>query len=131
MRGKSHSSPLRKNVQATRGKRAAWGGQSCTKATAAPAAPATRSKSKASQDVHVSDAPPTDFLYDAVIVGSGMGGLTTATEMASKGAKVVVLEKYATLPMPLSFPSPCLHNVQKARVELACASWILGLACFD
>ncbi|CAK0737231.1 hypothetical protein CVIRNUC_000877 [Coccomyxa viridis] len=37
---------------------------------------------------------PTDFEYDAVIVGSGIGGLTTATQMAAKGAKVVVLEKY-------------------------------------
>lgn len=36
----------------------------------------------------------TDVLYDAVIVGGGMGGLTTATQMAAKGAKVVVLEKY-------------------------------------
>ena len=36
---------------------------------------------------------PTDFEYDAVIVGSGIGGLTTATQMAAKGAKVVVLEK--------------------------------------
>lgn len=36
---------------------------------------------------------PTDIEYDAVIVGSGMGGLTTACQMAAKGAKVVVLEK--------------------------------------
>lgn len=36
---------------------------------------------------------PTDFDYDAVIVGSGMGGLATACQMAAKGAKVVVLEK--------------------------------------
>ena len=36
---------------------------------------------------------PTDLEYDAVIVGSGIGGLTTATQMAAKGAKVVVLEK--------------------------------------
>lgn len=36
---------------------------------------------------------PTDCEYDAVIVGSGIGGLTTATQMAAKGAKVVVLEK--------------------------------------
>jgi choline dehydrogenase-like flavoprotein len=36
---------------------------------------------------------PTDILYDAVIVGGGMGGLTTATQMAAKGAKVLVLEK--------------------------------------
>lgn len=38
---------------------------------------------------------PTDFEYDAVIIGSGIGGLTTATQLAAKGAKVVVLEKYA------------------------------------
>eukprot|EP00884_Botryococcus_braunii_P012292 jgi/Botrbrau1/21063/Bobra.0144s0062.1 len=37
---------------------------------------------------------PTDIEYDAVIIGAGMGGLTTASQMASKGAKVVVLEKY-------------------------------------
>lgn len=36
---------------------------------------------------------PTDVLYDAVVVGGGMGGLTTATQMAAKGAKVLVLEK--------------------------------------
>eukprot|EP00879_Flechtneria_rotunda_P021395 GHRR01022552.1.p1 GENE.GHRR01022552.1~~GHRR01022552.1.p1 ORF type:complete len:499 (+),score=126.88 GHRR01022552.1:1262-2758(+) len=37
---------------------------------------------------------PTDVLYDAVIVGGGMGGLTTAAKLMEKGAKVVVLEKY-------------------------------------
>ncbi len=36
---------------------------------------------------------PTDILYDAVIIGSGMGGLATAAQMVAKGAKVVVLEK--------------------------------------
>ncbi len=36
---------------------------------------------------------PMDVLYDAVIVGGGMGGLTVATQMAAKGAKVLVLEK--------------------------------------
>lgn len=37
---------------------------------------------------------PTDELYDAVIVGGGMGGLTTAAKLVEKGAKVLVLEKY-------------------------------------
>lgn len=36
---------------------------------------------------------PLDELYDAVIIGGGMGGLATATQMAAKGARVVVLEK--------------------------------------
>jgi prolycopene isomerase len=36
---------------------------------------------------------PTDIEYDAIIIGSGMGGLATAAKMVSKGAKVLVLEK--------------------------------------
>jgi prolycopene isomerase len=35
---------------------------------------------------------PTTF--DAIIIGSGIGGLVTATQLAAKGAKVLVLEKY-------------------------------------
>ena len=37
---------------------------------------------------------PADVVYDAVIVGGGMGGLTTAAKLVEKGAKVLVLEKY-------------------------------------
>ena len=37
--------------------------------------------------------PDPSILYDAVVVGGGMGGLTTASQMAAKGAKVLVLEK--------------------------------------
>ncbi|NEO26670.1 MAG: carotene isomerase [Kamptonema sp. SIO4C4] len=32
--------------------------------------------------------------YDAIIIGSGIGGLVTATQLAAKGAKVLVLERY-------------------------------------
>ena len=42
---------------------------------------------------HKRSQAPTDGEYDAVIIGAGMGGLTTASQMAAKGAKVLVLEK--------------------------------------
>ena len=32
--------------------------------------------------------------FDAIIIGSGIGGLVTASQLASKGATVLVLEKY-------------------------------------
>ena len=33
-------------------------------------------------------------LYDAIVIGSGIGGLVTATQLIAKGAKVLVLERY-------------------------------------
>ena len=32
--------------------------------------------------------------FDAIIIGSGIGGLVTASQLAAKGAEVLVLEKY-------------------------------------
>lgn len=32
--------------------------------------------------------------YDAIVIGAGMGGLVAATQLAAKGAKVLVLERY-------------------------------------
>ncbi|HGY5544668.1 MAG: carotenoid isomerase [Prochlorococcus sp.] len=39
----------------------------------------------------------TPQLWDAVVIGSGIGGLVTASQLAVKGAKVLVLESY-TIP---------------------------------
>ncbi len=38
--------------------------------------------------------PSTQNLYDAIAIGSGIGGLVAATQLAAKGAKVLVLESY-------------------------------------
>ena len=32
--------------------------------------------------------------WDAVVIGSGVGGLVTASQLAAKGARTLVLERY-------------------------------------
>ncbi|MBF2009072.1 MAG: carotene isomerase [Chlorogloeopsis fritschii C42_A2020_084] len=39
-------------------------------------------------------SPIPNPYYDAIVIGSGIGGLVTATQLAAKGAKVLVLESY-------------------------------------
>jgi len=40
------------------------------------------------------DLSATASAWDAIVIGAGMGGLVTATQLAAKGAKVLVLERY-------------------------------------
>jgi prolycopene isomerase len=42
---------------------------------------------------HRSPLPP-NVDYDVIVIGSGIGGLVTATQLAAKGAQVLVLERY-------------------------------------
>lgn len=36
----------------------------------------------------------SDSTFDVIVIGSGIGGLVTATQLAAEGAKVLVLERY-------------------------------------
>ncbi|WP_414755126.1 carotenoid isomerase [Anabaena sp. CCY 9910] len=42
----------------------------------------------------VTSTTSQDSLFDVIVIGSGIGGLVTATQLAAKGAKVLVLESY-------------------------------------
>jgi prolycopene isomerase len=43
---------------------------------------------------HQSNFVSGTSVFDAIVIGSGIGGLVTATQLVAKGAKVLVLERY-------------------------------------
>ena len=56
-----------------------------------PGSPSNRFESDSAQSARVTPDPPE---FDAIVIGSGIGGLVTATQLAAKGAAVLVLERY-------------------------------------
>ena len=77
--------------------------------------------------------------WDAVVIGSGVGGLTTATEMARKGAKVLVLESYiipgGSAGKPFSQYSDavcaCLVVLPTYRALSSCSSYLFAVQTSD
>ena len=55
-------------------------------------APVNSASSVASSTADTASDQNTSF--DVIVIGSGIGGLVTATQLAAKGAKVLVLERY-------------------------------------
>lgn len=53
---------------------------------------ASRLHDRASTPQLVTDSSSVE--WDAIVIGSGIGGLVTATQLAAKGASVLVLERY-------------------------------------
>ncbi|CAI7895485.1 unnamed protein product [Closterium sp. NIES-54] len=67
--------------------------------TACPRATASRAEASANAvESRAGDSGPAEGAvereYDAVVIGAGMGGLVAATQMAVRGMRVLLLEKY-------------------------------------
>jgi prolycopene isomerase len=56
--------------------------------------PANSSSVSADRNPSSTAAKPIPSEWDVIVIGSGIGGLVTATQLVAKGARVLVLERY-------------------------------------
>lgn len=63
--------------------------------------------------------------YDVIVIGSGVGGLVTATQLAAKGASVLVLERYLIPGGSAGFFDRTTPNNETYRFDVG-ASMIFG-----
>ncbi|GBG88595.1 hypothetical protein CBR_g48125 [Chara braunii] len=95
--GAGGSSPKKKKtprLPPPQGCRHSRGRAMTTTAMAAVTSPSSPKQTARDRASSVTGSEDAETEYDAIVIGSGMGGLVTATQLVSKGAKVLLLEKY-------------------------------------